>query len=56
VIGVYLLTDENTHTVVEIEGQKYKGVVFPSPERAVRVLAKMYRYAGWLEEAKLKPN
>lgn len=52
VIGVYLLTDETTRTVIEIEGQKYKGIVFPSPERAVSVLAKMYRYARWLEEAK----
>ncbi|MFO7568217.1 MAG: acetate--CoA ligase family protein [Smithellaceae bacterium] len=50
VIGVYLLTDETTRTVIEIEGQKYKGVVFPSPERAVKALAKMYRYAQWMKD------
>lgn len=52
VIGVYLLTDETTRTVIEIEGHKYKGIVFASPERAVRALAKMYRYAQWIEESK----
>ena len=50
VIGVYLLTDEMTRTVIEIEGQKYKGVVFPSPERAVKSLSMMYRYSRWQKE------
>ena len=50
VIGVYLLTDETTRTVVDIEGEKYKGIVFPSPERAVKALAKMYRYSQWLHQ------
>lgn len=45
VIGVYLLTDDTDRTVIEIEDQKYKGIVFPSPERAVKALAKMYQYA-----------
>lgn len=49
IIGVYLLTDETTRTVIEIPGQKYKGIVFPSPERAVRALAKMYQYSQWLK-------
>ena len=49
VIGVYLLTDETTRTVIDIEGEKYKGVIFPSPERAVKALAKMYKYARWLK-------
>jgi acyl-CoA synthetase (NDP forming) len=52
VIGVYLLTDEMTRTVIEVEDQKYKGVVFPSPERAVKALAKMYQYSQWLKGAK----
>lgn len=50
VIGVYLLTDETTRTVIDIEGEKYKGVVFPSPERAVKALAKMHQYSKWLRE------
>ncbi len=47
VIGVYLLTDETTRTVIEIEGQKYKGIVFASPERAVKSLSRMYQYSRW---------
>lgn len=47
VIGVYLLTDETTRTVIEIEGQKYKGIVFPSPERAVKSLSMLFRYSRW---------
>ncbi|MDD4091341.1 MAG: acetate--CoA ligase family protein [Smithellaceae bacterium] len=47
VIGVYLLTDETTRTVIEIEGQKYKGIVFASPERAVKSLSMMFQYARW---------
>ncbi len=50
VVGVYLLTDETTRTVVDIEGEKYKGIVFASPERAVKSLAKMHQYAQWLKE------
>jgi len=47
VIGVYLLTDETTRTVIEIEGQKYKGIVFASPERAVKSLSMMFQYTRW---------
>jgi acyl-CoA synthetase (NDP forming) len=52
VIGVYLLTDESTRTVVDVADSKYKGVVFPSPERAVKALAKMYQYSKWLKGAR----
>jgi acyl-CoA synthetase (NDP forming) len=52
VIGVYFLTDEMTRTVIEIEDQKYKGIVYPSPERAVKALAKMHQYSEWLKESK----
>ena len=52
IIGVYLLTDELTRTVVDIEDQKYKGIVFPSPERAVKSLSKMYQYSQWLRGKK----
>ncbi|MBP1761722.1 MAG: CoA-binding domain protein [Firmicutes bacterium] len=52
VIGVYLLTDELTRTVIEIEDQKYKGIVYPSPERAVKALAKMHQYSQWLKESR----
>lgn len=52
VIGVYLLTDDMTRTVIEIDNEKYRGIVFPSPERAVKALAKMYQYSQWLKGAK----
>ena len=51
IIGVYLLTDETSRTVTEIESHKYKGVVFPTPERAVKALAKMYNYSQWLKDS-----
>jgi len=44
VIGVSLLTDSQSKTLYGIEGEKYKGVLFPSPERAVKALAGMHRY------------
>ena len=49
VIGVYLLNDDKTRTITEVEGCKYKGVNFITPERAVKALAKMYKYAQWLK-------
>lgn len=49
IIGVYLLNDDKTRTITEFDGFKYKGVNFISPERAVKVLGKMYKYAQWLK-------
>lgn len=49
VAGVYLLTDERSRTVTDVEGCKYKGVNFITPERTVKALAKMYQYAQWLK-------
>jgi len=51
VVGVYLIADETSRTVNEIDGCKYKGVIFPTPERAVKALAKMYNYSQWLTES-----
>ncbi|MEI6608851.1 MAG: acetate--CoA ligase family protein [Deltaproteobacteria bacterium] len=51
VVGVYLIADETSRTVNEIDGFKYKGVIFPTPERAVKALAKMYNYSQWLKES-----
>jgi acyl-CoA synthetase (NDP forming) len=47
VIGVYLLYDDTSLTITEIDNSKYKGVTFITPERAVKALAKMYAYAKW---------
>lgn len=49
IVGVYLLNDDKTRTITDIEGCKYKGVNFISPERAVKALGKMYKYAQWLK-------
>ncbi|MBI5550588.1 MAG: acetate--CoA ligase family protein [Desulfobacterales bacterium] len=48
VLGVSLLTDEASKTLYRVEGCKYKGVFFPSPERAVKALAGMCRYRQWV--------
>lgn len=49
VLGVCLLSDENTRTITEIDGSLYKGVSFLTPERAVKALAGMYSYKRWLK-------
>jgi acyl-CoA synthetase (NDP forming) len=49
IIGVYLLNDDKTRTVTDVEGCKYNGVNFITPERAVKALAKMHKYAEWLK-------
>ena len=51
VIGVSLLTDELSRALYRYDDLDYKGVFFPSPERAVKALAGMVRYRKWLETA-----
>ena len=48
ILGVLLLEDEKSKTVVEIPGHRYKGVAFLTPERAVKALARMASYREWL--------
>jgi acyl-CoA synthetase (NDP forming) len=48
IIGVYLLSDDKTQTVTDVDGCQYKGVNFVTPERAVKTLAKMYQHSRWL--------
>ena len=45
----YLLSDDQTRTVTNVNGCKYKGVNFVTPEKAVKALAKMYQYSKWLK-------
>lgn len=47
VVGVSLLTDELSRTLYPYDDLDYKGVFFPSPERAVKALAGMVRYRKW---------
>lgn len=49
VVGVSLLTDELSRTLYRYDDLDYKGVFFPSPERAVKALAGMVRYRKWLD-------
>nr|WP_319396727.1 acetate--CoA ligase family protein [uncultured Desulfobacter sp.] len=56
VVGVSLLTDELSRTLYPYDDLDYKGVFFPSPERAVKALAGMVRYRKWIDSAgKYKP-
>jgi len=48
IVGVYLLSDDQTRTITNVDGCKHKGVNFITPERAVKALAKMYQYSKWL--------
>ena len=49
VLGVSLMSGEDDKTVIDLDGSEYKGVYFPTPERAVKVLGAMSRYRRWLE-------
>jgi acyl-CoA synthetase (NDP forming) len=48
ILGVSLATEASGRTLYEAEGAEYRGVFFPSPERAVRALAHMCDYRGFL--------
>ncbi len=50
VLGVSLLTDEISRTLYRAEGQDYKSVFFPSPERAVKALWGMCSYQDWCKK------
>jgi acyl-CoA synthetase (NDP forming) len=48
VYGVSMLPDEKDQTVYPIKNHGFKGVFFPTPERAVRAFAKMAEYQKFL--------
>lgn len=48
VIGVYILSDYTSRTIIDVSNSRYKCVAFITPEKAVKSLAKMYRYSQWL--------
>ncbi len=47
VLGVSLLTDALSQTLYRYDDLTYKGVFFPSPERAVKALSSMHQYQKW---------
>jgi acyl-CoA synthetase (NDP forming) len=48
VFGVSLLPDENNQTLYRVDGCAYKGVFYPTPERAVKAYSKMVEYNRYL--------
>ncbi len=48
VLGVSMLKDDTDHTVYSLENHRYKGLFFPTPEQAVKSLAKMFEYKRFL--------
>jgi acyl-CoA synthetase (NDP forming) len=52
IMGVSLRADSRYKTVVSVPDAQYKGVFYPTPERAVHALAKMVSYWRFLEEMK----
>ncbi|MFP3999130.1 MAG: acetate--CoA ligase family protein [Desulfobacterales bacterium] len=52
ILGVNMLRGENDKTVYSIEGKKYKGLFFPTPEQAVKSLAKLWEYQRFLDMEK----
>ena len=49
IFGVSLLPDEHNQTVYRVAGSSYKGVFYPTPERAVKAYAKMVEYHQFLK-------
>jgi acyl-CoA synthetase (NDP forming) len=50
VIGVSLMPDKKNKTVYQVQSSTYRGVFFPSPERAVKAYAKMFEYQRFLTQ------
>jgi len=50
IFGVSLLPDENNQTVYRVAGNEFKGVFYPTPERAVKSFAKMVEYNRFLKK------
>jgi acyl-CoA synthetase (NDP forming) len=50
IFGVSLLPDENNQTLYRVAGSEFKGVFYPTPERAVKSFAKMAGYNRFLKK------
>ncbi len=51
VFGVSIFADDEK-TVYRVDGSNLKGIFYPTPERAVRAFAGMYRYQRFLERSR----
>ncbi|MFH1136471.1 MAG: acetate--CoA ligase family protein [Pseudomonadota bacterium] len=56
IVGVSLLTGADDQTVFDTDGGIYKGIFFPTPERAVKVLSEMAGYYDWLDREGVPPD
>ncbi|NJL60016.1 MAG: hypothetical protein HC887_10640 [Desulfobacteraceae bacterium] len=43
-----ILTSDEDQTLYRVEGSQLKGVVYETPERAIKALAKMYEYQKYV--------
>ena len=50
ILGVNMLRDEKDKTVYTLEGRRYKGLFYPTPEQAVKSLAKLCEYQRFREK------
>jgi len=50
IFGVSLLPDEKNQTLYRVAGSEFKGVFYPTPERAVKSFAKMAGYNRFLKK------
>jgi acyl-CoA synthetase (NDP forming) len=48
ILGVSLLPDEKNQTLYRVENSSFKGVFYPTPERAVKAFSKMVDYNRFL--------
>lgn len=53
IFGVSLLPDEKNQTLYRVKGSSFKGVFYPTPERAVKAYSKMVGYQRFLDRAKI---
>jgi acyl-CoA synthetase (NDP forming) len=44
VFGVSILTEDKEQTVYRVKDSRFKGIFYPTPERAVKAFARMYEY------------
>lgn len=56
VFGVSFAFDQEERTVYPVAGSVHKGVVYPTPEKAVKSLAKMVRYREFLTMSAHSPG
>lgn len=56
ILGVTLTANAKSRAIYEVEGSKYNGVLFTSPERAVKALGHMCEYRDFLERESLRES